>query len=73
MKKTLAVALASACMVAVRLSGVPDSIVSQSRNPVATVTVEKMAPITSASHQPYAPACDVIPTTWMNAATVANV
>src|SRR5215216_2834785 len=72
-KNTLAVALTNACVVAVRLSGVPGVIVSQSTNPVRTVTLDQIAPTTSASHQAYAPLWAVIPRTWITAAIVANV
>ena len=72
-KNTLAVAITSACVVAVRFSGVPGVIVNQSRKPVRTEPTDMIAPNTRAIHQPYAPACDVMPTTCANAAAVANV
>jgi len=40
----------SACRLAVRFNGVPLEIFSQSSRPVETVSVEEIAPTTSASH-----------------------
>src|SRR3954453_6122645 len=72
-KNTLATAFVSACNVAVRLSGVPDEIVSQSRNPVRTVASEVIAPTTSASHQACANPCSATPSLLRTAAIAAKV
>ena len=59
--------------VAVRQSGVPDSIPSQSAKPVIAVGIVESSPKTSASHQPCVAAFVLIPSTSASAATSANV
>src|SRR5204863_5411354 len=73
MNATLATAFVSAWIVAVRQSGVPDEIFSQSRKPVETVKREVQAPTISASHHACANACSATPNVLRIAATVANV
>src|SRR5579884_3506427 len=73
MKNTLAVAFVTAWIVAVRHSGVPDEICSQSRKPVETVSSDEAAPTMSASHHACANACSATPALERIAATVENV
>ena len=61
------------CAVAVRQTGVPVSIRSQSTKPVVAVRSVERSPKTSASHHPWVAACVLIPSTSAVAATSANV
>jgi hypothetical protein len=72
-KKTLATAFVSAWIVAVRHSGVPDEIFSQSRKPVRTVNSEEHAPMMRASHHAWANACAATPALLRIEAIVPNV
>src|SRR5919109_4348695 len=73
MNATLATAIVSAWIVAVRQSGEPDEICSQSRKPVPTVSNDAAAPTMSASHHACAKAWSATPALLRIAATVANV
>ena len=59
--------------VAVRQSGVPHSIVSQSANPVSAVGTVKMRPTIRASHQPLAAPFSATPMMLAKPITVAAV
>ena len=61
------------CAVAVRQTGVPVSIRSQSTKPVVAVRSVERSPKISASHHACAPAFVLIPSTSAVAATSANV
>ena len=61
------------CAVAVRKSGVPRSIRSQSAKPVSAVGTVRTRPTISASAQACAAAFSAIPTLLSTAAIVANV
>ena len=61
------------CAVAVRQSGVPRVIRSQSAKPVRAVGAVTISPTISASAQPCAASSSAIPTLLRTEATVANV
>ena len=61
------------CVVAVRQSGVPREICSQSRNPVDAVKTVVISPRMSASHHACANASSATPSLLRTAASVANV
>ena len=61
------------CEVAVRQSGVPHSIESQSISPVSAVGTVKINPTTSASHQPCEAPTWAMPTMLANPITAEAV
>ncbi len=68
----LASSIATMCAVAVRQSGVPLGIRSQSKKPVVAVRSVESSPKMSASHHACVAECVLIPSTSAVAATSAN-